>query len=109
MLLEVPEDFLNKIDALMNAALNLTVSVPHKMTENAKHAENAVQIMRSSLHNCKFPSNTNEHFKVERDMYGFAKAISYKGYYVLHLDIGTKRNEEFVDRIVKVLNNVSIL
>ena len=43
-------------------------------------------------------------YSVARDDYGYAIAIEKDGSYILHLDRGTKLNEENIDQIVAVLN-----
>jgi hypothetical protein len=46
-------------------------------------------------------------YKVERNIYGHAKAISKDGYYILQLVEGTTRNEENVEEIVEALNTIT--
>lgn len=48
-------------------------------------------------------------WKVERDDYGFTKAISKNGQYILHLQIGTVFNEANADMVVGILNRSEIL
>lgn len=43
-------------------------------------------------------------FKVERDIYNYACAISENGQWVIHLKEGTEFNENNIDRIVNLLN-----
>ena len=49
-------------------------------------------------------SNTGAGFMVERDEWGFAKAISCDGVFILHLQAGTCRNEKCAQWIVDRLN-----
>ena len=46
----------------------------------------------------------SERFVVIRDLYGLAQAIAENGVWVIHLNRGTVRNEENIDRIVSKLN-----
>lgn len=43
-------------------------------------------------------------YKVERDVHGYAIAISLGGIWMIHLDAGTVRNEENIDNLVGRLN-----
>ena len=43
-------------------------------------------------------------YSLKRNSAGFALAIVHDGYYILHLDAGTFRNEEYAQRVVDVLN-----
>jgi len=44
-------------------------------------------------------------YKIERDVYGYAEAISLDGYFVLQLIPGSTRNEENIEKIVELLND----
>ena len=46
-------------------------------------------------------------YKIERDIYGYAEAISLGGYFVLQLIPGSTRNEENIEKIVELLNGNS--
>lgn len=48
-------------------------------------------------------------YKVERDIYGYATAISKDGYYILHLIQGSQRNEIYAEEIVRALNGSSMM
>ena len=43
-------------------------------------------------------------WSIRRDDHGFAAAIEEDGRTVLHLCVGTVRNEENIERVVEVLN-----
>ena len=62
-------------------------------------------VMKINKYNkCLQITINNHNYQVERDIYGYAKAISLDGIFVLHLIPGSSRNEENVENIVKVLN-----
>ena len=44
-------------------------------------------------------------YVVDRNPYGFACGISRNGFRLLHLDVGTDRNEMMAEAIVECLNN----
>jgi len=46
-------------------------------------------------------------YEIDRDDYGFAIAIVKDGCYILHLDRGTKLNEENIDQVVAILNGAA--
>lgn len=46
----------------------------------------------------------NGDFVIESDNQGFACAISKGGYYLIHLNVGTIRNDEYLQQIVDRLN-----
>jgi hypothetical protein len=48
-------------------------------------------------------------YTIRRDEYGHAVAIERDGYTVLHLQPGTERNEQEIERIVRELNEVQRL
>jgi hypothetical protein len=43
-------------------------------------------------------------YTISRTIHGFARAIERDGRDVLHLDVGTVRNEENIEQVVRELN-----
>lgn len=50
-------------------------------------------------------NNKHGKFELIKDDNGFAMAIAVNGYYMLHLERGTVRNEENAESIVAILNS----
>lgn len=48
--------------------------------------------------------NAIQKFELVKDDHGYARAIAIEGWYVIHLEPGTVRNEENAEKLLAVLN-----